>query len=30
MAALLATCTNEEQSSVIRFLSTEGVKFINE
>ena len=26
MAAPLATCTNEEQSSVIRFLSSEGVK----
>ena len=26
MAAPLATCTNEEQRSVIRFLSIEGVK----
>jgi hypothetical protein len=26
MAALLATCTNKEQCSVIRFLSNEGVK----
>jgi len=26
MAALLATCTKEEQRSVIRFLSNEGVK----
>ena len=26
MAATLATCTKEEQRSVIRFLSTEGVK----
>jgi hypothetical protein len=26
--ALLATCTNEEQRSVIRFLSIEGVKSI--
>jgi hypothetical protein len=26
MAALLATCTKEEQRSVIRFLSIEGVK----
>ena len=26
MAAPLATCTNEEQHSVIRFLSIEGVK----
>jgi hypothetical protein len=26
MAAPLATCTNEEQRSVIRFLSSEGVK----
>jgi len=26
MAALLATCTNEEQRSVIHFLSSEGVK----
>jgi len=26
MAALLATCTKEEQRSVIRFLSSEGVK----
>jgi len=26
MAAQLATCTNEEQRSVIRFLSSEGVK----
>ena len=26
MAAPLATCTNEEQCSVIRFLSSEGVK----
>jgi len=26
MAALLATCTNKEQCSVIRFLSSEGVK----
>jgi hypothetical protein len=26
MAAMLATCTKEEQHSVIRFLSSEGVK----
>jgi hypothetical protein len=26
MAAPLATCTNQEQCSVIRFLSSEGVK----
>jgi len=26
MAALLATCTKEEQRSVVRFLSTEVVK----
>ena len=26
MAAMLATCTKEEQRSVIRFLSSEGVK----
>jgi hypothetical protein len=26
MVALLATCTNEEQRSVIRFLGSEGVK----
>jgi len=26
MAAPLATCTNKEQHSVIRFLSSEGVK----
>jgi hypothetical protein len=26
MAALFATCTNEEQRSFIRFLSSEGVK----
>jgi transposase len=28
MAAPLTTCTNEEQRSVIRFLSSEGVKLI--
>ena len=29
MAASLASCTKEEQRSVIRFLSNEGVKPIN-
>jgi hypothetical protein len=28
MAAMLATCTKEDQRSVIRFLSAEGVKLI--
>jgi hypothetical protein len=29
MAALLATCTKEQQRSVIHFLSSEGVKSTN-